>query len=63
MINKCFEVDEFKAVQYVYLIVRTCPLVRKTGIFTESVSRVPSFQMVVDDIYAIGKGRLIGRPR
>ena len=25
--------------------------------------RVPSFQMVVDDIYAIGKGRLIGRPR
>jgi methylaspartate mutase epsilon subunit len=25
--------------------------------------RDPSFQMVVDDIYAIGKGRLIGRPR
>ncbi|GAB6154638.1 methylaspartate mutase subunit E [Desulfosporosinus burensis] len=25
--------------------------------------RVPSFQMVVDDIYAIGKGRLVGRPR
>jgi len=25
--------------------------------------RVPSFQMVVDDIYAIGKGRLTGRPR
>ncbi|MBC2727984.1 methylaspartate mutase subunit E [Desulfosporosinus sp.] len=25
--------------------------------------REPSFQMVVDDIYAIGKGRLIGRPR
>lgn len=25
--------------------------------------REPSFQMVVDDIYAIGKGRLTGRPR
>ena len=25
--------------------------------------RVPSFQMVVDDIYAIGKGKLTGRPR
>lgn len=25
--------------------------------------RSPSFQMVIDDIYAIGQGRLIGRPR
>lgn len=25
--------------------------------------RAPSFQMVVDDIYAIGKGKLTGRPR
>ena len=25
--------------------------------------REPSFQMVVDDIYAIGKGKLTGRPR
>ena len=22
-----------------------------------------SFQMVIDDVYAIGKGRLVGRPR
>lgn len=26
-------------------------------------NRKPSFQMVIDDIYAIGQGRLIGRPR
>lgn len=26
-------------------------------------NRTPSFQMVIDDIYAIGQGRLIGRPR
>ena len=25
--------------------------------------RTPSFQMVIDDIYAISKGRLVGRPR
>ena len=25
--------------------------------------RKPSFQMVIDDVYAIGKGRLVGRPR
>lgn len=25
--------------------------------------RTPSFQMVIDDIYAIGQGKLIGRPR
>lgn len=25
--------------------------------------RTPSFQMVIDDVYAIGQGRLIGRPR
>ena len=25
--------------------------------------RQPSFQMVIDDVYAIGKGRLVGRPR
>ena len=26
-------------------------------------NRKPSFQMVIDDVYAIGKGRLVGRPR
>ena len=26
-------------------------------------NRKPSFQMVVDDVYAIGKGRLVGRPK
>ena len=26
-------------------------------------NRKPSFQMVVDDVYSIGKGRLVGRPR
>ena len=26
-------------------------------------NREPSFQMVIDDVYAIGKGRLVGRPR
>jgi methylaspartate mutase epsilon subunit len=25
--------------------------------------RAASFQMVIDDVYAIGKGRLVGRPR
>ena len=25
--------------------------------------REPSFQMVIDDVYSIGKGRLVGRPR
>ena len=25
--------------------------------------REASFQMVVDDVYAIGKGRLVGRPK
>ncbi|MDF2876457.1 MAG: glmE, partial [Sporomusa sp.] len=25
--------------------------------------RTPSFQMVIDDIYAISKGNLVGRPR
>ena len=25
--------------------------------------RAPSFQMVIDDIYAVGQGRLVGRPR
>ncbi len=29
----------------------------------ETEGRKPSFQMVVDDIYAIGKGMLVGRPR
>jgi len=28
-----------------------------------SEGRAPSFQMVVDDIYAIGKGMLVGRPK
>ena len=26
-------------------------------------NRKPSFQMVIDDVYAIGKGYLVGRPR
>ena len=26
-------------------------------------NRKVSFQMVIDDVYAIGKGRLVGRPR
>ena len=26
-------------------------------------NREPSFQMVIDDVYAIGKGRLVGRPK
>ena len=26
-------------------------------------NRKASFQMVIDDVYAIGKGRLVGRPR
>ena len=26
-------------------------------------NRKPSFQMVIDDVYAIGKGRLVGRPQ
>ena len=25
--------------------------------------REPGFQMVIDDVYAIGKGRLVGRPK
>lgn len=29
----------------------------------KSEGREPNFQMVIDDIYAIGKGRLVGRPR
>jgi len=28
----------------------------------QSEGRTPSFQMVVDDVYAISKGQLIGRP-
>jgi methylaspartate mutase epsilon subunit len=28
-----------------------------------SEKREPSFRMVIDDIYAIGKGRLVGKPR
>ena len=26
-------------------------------------NRKASFQMVIDDVYSIGKGRLVGRPR
>ncbi|MEG6614952.1 methylaspartate mutase subunit E [Peptococcaceae bacterium 1198_IL3148] len=29
----------------------------------EKEGRQPSFQMVIDDVYAIGKGMLVGRPR
>ncbi len=29
----------------------------------EAEHRKPSFQMVIDDVYSIGKGRLVGRPR
>jgi methylaspartate mutase epsilon subunit len=28
----------------------------------KSEKREPSFQMVIDDVYAISKGRLVGRP-
>ncbi len=33
------------------------------GMRGRAESRDPSFQMVIDDIYAIGKGMLVGRPR
>ena len=29
----------------------------------QAENRKPSFQMVIDDVYSIGKGRLVGRPR
>ncbi len=29
----------------------------------QAENRKPSFQMVVDDVYSIGKGRLVGRPK
>ena len=29
----------------------------------QAEKRKASFQMVIDDVYAIGKGRLVGRPR
>jgi methylaspartate mutase epsilon subunit len=35
----------------------------KMGERAKAEGRVPSFQMVIDDIYAISKGRLVGRPR
>jgi len=34
----------------------------KIGQRAELEKRVPSFQMVIDDIYAVSKGRLVGRP-
>ena len=36
---------------------------RKIEERAKSENRNPSFQMVIDDVYAIGKGRLVGRPR
>ena len=35
----------------------------KIAIRAEAEGRKPSFQMVIDDVYSIGKGRLVGRPR
>ena len=35
----------------------------KIAIRAEAENRKPSFQMVIDDVYSIGKGRLVGRPR
>lgn len=35
----------------------------KIEIRAAAEKRKPSFQMVIDDVYAIGKGRLVGRPR
>ena len=40
---------------------------RKVGMLiaerAKAEKRDASFQMVIDDVYAIGKGRLVGRPR
>ena len=35
----------------------------KIAVRAKAENRAPAFQMVVDDIYAISKSRLIGRPR
>jgi len=34
----------------------------KIAVRAKAEGRVPSFQMVIDDVYAISKGRLVGRP-
>ena len=53
-------------------LIRETPLSRRMfWIFTgtrfgngaDSEEREPCFQMVIDDIYAISKGRLVGRPQ
>ena len=38
-------------------------LMEHVGIELSNENRSASFQMVVDDVYAIGKGRLVGRPK
>ena len=35
----------------------------KIAVRAAAENRKPSFQMVIDDVYSIGKGRLVGRPR
>ena len=35
----------------------------KIELRAKAENRKASFQMVIDDVYAIGKGRLVGRPR
>ncbi len=35
----------------------------KINLRAQAENRKASFQMVIDDVYAIGKGRLVGRPR
>jgi methylaspartate mutase epsilon subunit len=35
----------------------------KIAIRARAENRAPSFQMVIDDVYAISKGRLVGRPK
>ena len=35
----------------------------KIALRAQAENRKASFQMVIDDVYAIGKGRLVGRPR
>ena len=35
----------------------------KIEVRAKAENRKASFQMVVDDVYAIGKGRLVGRPK
>lgn len=54
-----------------YLNVANVPLPRELADFNRSKiehrakmeKRKASFQMVIDDVYAISKGRLVGKPK